>query len=215
MKKNNFNEIIEIDESDNIELPLTIKDPKGSVHFNRYREINGTIEENKIRILPVTLPDSDYIKTHHVTTDFNIEREFVNNQLILPNGWIAYNIDFPFRGEERDGEKSYLLKKDIYKYKLNKTTGKIIPVDLNPAVEELRINNIKKKANEIIVSKYPEYKQLNMYRRIIQLSGRTLSTEEQTELTNLESSFTWIDSVRLKSNQAELSGELVDNINWP
>lgn len=215
MKKNDFNEIIEVDENDNIELPLTIKDPDGSVYFNRYREIDGKIEENKIRILPVTLPNSDFIETHHVTTEFDIEREFKNNQFIKPNGMIAYNFDFVFRGKEIDAEKSYLLGKNVYKYKLNKTTGEIIPVDLNPAVEELRINNIKKRANEIIVSKFPEFKQLNMYRRIIQLSGKSLSTEEQTELTILDGIFAWIDSVRFRSNQAELSGELVDNINWP
>lgn len=215
MKKNDFNEIIEVDENDTIELPLTIKDPDGSAHFNRYREIDGKIEENKVRILPVTLPNSDFIETHHVTTEFDIEREFKNNQFIKPNGMIAYNFDFVFRGKEIDAEKSYLLGKNVYKYKLNKTTGEIIPVDLNPAVEELRINNIKKRANEIIVSKFPEFKQLNMYRRITQLSGKTLSTDEQKELANLESNFTWIDSVRLKSNQAELSGELADNINWP
>lgn len=62
-----------------------------------------------------------------------------------------------------------------------------------------RINNIKDKAKELIISKYPDYKQLN----IIRLGGG--------DLTNMS---IYIDKIRKISNDAKISGIELSDINW-
>lgn len=79
----------------------------------------------------------------------------------------------------------------------------------NPTEEELaeievqkelkRIQAIKSKAGELIISKYPDYKQLN----IIRIGGADL--EEMT---------TYIDGIRTNSNEAESTGIKVEDIVW-
>lgn len=66
-------------------------------------------------------------------------------------------------------------------------------------IEESRILSIKAKANEIIESIYPTFKQLN----IIRLGGNDL-----IEMGN------FIDSIRTISNKAELNGTALEDINW-
>ena len=66
-------------------------------------------------------------------------------------------------------------------------------------IEECRILSIKAKANEIIESIYPTFKQLNIIR---------LSSNDLIEMGN------FIDSIRTISNKAELNGTALEDINW-
>ena len=62
-----------------------------------------------------------------------------------------------------------------------------------------RIQAIKSKASELISSKYPDYKQLN----IIRAGG-----------AELEAMSAYIYSIREKSNKAEQDGIKVDDVQW-
>ena len=64
-------------------------------------------------------------------------------------------------------------------------------------IEAQRIQAIKSKASELITSKYPDYKQLN----IIRIGG-----------AELEAMSAYIDSIREISNKAEQDGTKVEDI---
>lgn len=66
-------------------------------------------------------------------------------------------------------------------------------------IEIARIQAIKQKASELINSKYPDYKQLN----IIRAGG-----------AELEAMCAYIDSIREISNQAEQDGIKVEDVQW-
>ena len=66
-------------------------------------------------------------------------------------------------------------------------------------LEAQRIQAIKSKAAELINSKYPDYKQLN----IIRVGG-----------AELEAMSAYIDSIREISNKAEQDGTKVEDIQW-
>ena len=66
-------------------------------------------------------------------------------------------------------------------------------------IEAQRIQAIKSKASELITSKYPDYKQLNIMR---------------TGGAELEAMSAYIDSIREKSNKAEQDGIKVEDVQW-
>ena len=66
-------------------------------------------------------------------------------------------------------------------------------------IEAQRIQSIKQKAYELITSKYPDYKQLN----IIRVGG--IELEEMTA---------YIDGIRAISNEAEKSGTKAEDVQW-
>lgn len=79
---------------------------------------------------------------------------------------------------------------------------------------------IKAKANEIILARFPEYKQRNYLKREIELqnkliTGGTLTPEEQVELNFISAEWAWVKAIRETSNAAEAAGTLVDEIVWP
>ena len=66
-------------------------------------------------------------------------------------------------------------------------------------IEAQRIQAIKQKASELITSKYPDYKQLN----IIRTGGAELETMSA-----------YIDSIRKIYNKAEQDGIKVEDVQW-
>lgn len=66
-------------------------------------------------------------------------------------------------------------------------------------IEAQRIQAIKSKASELITSKYPDYKQLN----IIRVQG-----------VELETMSAYIDSIREISNKAEQDGIKAKDVQW-
>ena len=74
----------------------------------------------------------------------------------------------------------------------------VIEID-EEQIEAQRIQAIKAKASELITSKYPDYKQLN----IIRIGGAELETMSA-----------YIDSIREISNQAEQDGIKVEDVQW-
>lgn len=66
-------------------------------------------------------------------------------------------------------------------------------------IEAQRIQAIKSKASELITSKYPDYKQLNIMR---------------TGGAELETMSAYIDSIRKISNKAEQDGTRVKDVQW-
>lgn len=75
-------------------------------------------------------------------------------------------------------------------------------VDVDKENEEIdfrRIQKIKQKASELINSKYPDYKQLN----IIRAGG-----------IELEEMSAYIDSIREISNKAEQDGIKAEDVQW-
>ena len=110
------------------------------------------------------------------------------------------------------------MKKTFYKIVDNKAqvgSGSFVPEDfieyeIGAEPEELllalevdyeieRIQAIKQKASELINSKYPSHKQLN----IIRAGG-----------TELEEMSAYIDSIREISNKAEQDGIKVEDVQW-
>ena len=73
----------------------------------------------------------------------------------------------------------------------------LLALDVDIEIE--RIQAIKSKASELISSKYPDYKQLN----IIRVGG-----------AELEVMSAYIDSIREKSNKAEQDGTQVEDVQW-
>ena len=66
-------------------------------------------------------------------------------------------------------------------------------------IEIGRVQSINSKASELISSKYPDYKQLN----IIRIGG-----------AELEAMSAYIDSIREISNKDEQDGIKVDDVQW-
>ena len=66
-------------------------------------------------------------------------------------------------------------------------------------LEAQRIQAIKQKASELISSKYPDYKQLNIMR---------------TGGAELEAMSSYIDSIRKISNKAEQDGIKAEDVQW-
>ena len=66
-------------------------------------------------------------------------------------------------------------------------------------IEAQRIQSIKSKASELISSKYPDYKQLNIMR---------------TGSAELETMSAYIDSIRKISNKAEQDGTKAEDVQW-
>ena len=73
----------------------------------------------------------------------------------------------------------------------------LLALDVDIEIE--RIQAIKSKASEMINSKYPNYKQLN----IIRVGG-----------AELEAMSAYIDSIREISNQAEQDGTKAEDVQW-
>ena len=77
------------------------------------------------------------------------------------------------------------------------------PQFTNEELNQQRISLIKRKCGDIIESKYPLYKQLNITNL---LDGYT--QEDKTKMIN------FINSIRAISNKAELEGTAIDDIEW-
>ena len=93
-----------------------------------------------------------------------------------------------------DGNKEYEL---IKQWLADGNTPE--PEFTEKEIEAQRIQAIKQKASELINSKYPDYKQLN----IIRAGG-----------TELEAMSAYIDSIREISNKAEQDGTKVEDVQW-
>ena len=92
-----------------------------------------------------------------------------------------------------DGEKEYKLEQYCLSQKIKK-----FEVDVS-LLESKRINEIKKTASKLILSKYPEFKQLNIIR---------LGSDELKEMN------TYIDKIREISNAAEKNKTELKDIKW-
>ncbi len=77
------------------------------------------------------------------------------------------------------------------------------PQFTNEELNQQRISLIKRKCGDIIESKYPLYKQLNITNL---LDGYT--QEDKTKMID------FINSIRAISNKAELEGTAIDDIDW-
>lgn len=93
---------------------------------------------------------------------------------------------------------SYSIEAEEYKQWISE--GNIPEPEFTDAeIEAQRIQAIKSKASELITSKYPDYKQLN----IIRVQG-----------VELETMSAYIDLIREISNKAEQDGTKVEDIQW-
>ena len=87
---------------------------------------------------------------------------------------------------------------EFIEYKIgNEPEELLLALEVDYEIE--RIQAIKSKASELISSKYPDYKQLN----IIRVGG-----------AELEAMSAYIDSIRKISNKAEQDGTKVEDIQW-
>ena len=91
-----------------------------------------------------------------------------------------------------------VVPEDFTEYEVGKEPEELL-LALEVDIEIDRIRLIKVKASELISSKYPEYKQLN----IIRVGG-----------AELEVMSAYIDSIREISNKAEQDGIKVEDIQW-
>ena len=70
------------------------------------------------------------------------------------------------------------------------------------------IAEIKMHAREIILARYPEWKQANMTARSVELteklaSGTALTVDEQGEIAAMKNVWAWIKTIRTASNERE------------
>ena len=93
-----------------------------------------------------------------------------------------------------DGNKEYEL---IKQWLADGNTPE--PEFTEKEIEAQRIQAIKSKASELITSKYPDYKQLNIMR---------------TGGAELEAMSSYIDSIRKISNKAEQDGIKAEDVQW-
>jgi hypothetical protein len=95
--------------------------------------------------------------------------------------------------------------------------------DLQPKAEEVtkeRLTNIKQRAREVILSRYPDWKQQNMTAHAVELlkkfATRTITPEEQAVMEHYETTvWPWIKAVRAASDAAERDGLTADQVEWP
>lgn len=90
----------------------------------------------------------------------------------------------------------------------------------NPQAELKRITAIKTEAGNIILARYPQWKQTNMIARSIELdrikSERVLSVGEQAEYDSYEAAWDWVKRVRSESDRLEgIPGATEDDGDWP
>lgn len=90
------------------------------------------------------------------------------------------------------------VPEDFIEYEIgNEPEELLLALEANYEIE--RIQAIKSKAGELINSKYPDYKQLN----IIRVGG-----------SELDAMTAYIDSIRKISNKAEQDGTKVEDVQW-
>lgn len=82
--------------------------------------------------------------------------------------------------------------------------------------ENRRVQAINDKSRQIIIDKFPSWKQHNMERRLRQLKDKLLIlplSEDAAERDALEADFAWIDSVVAESDR--LTADPNATPNWP
>lgn len=90
------------------------------------------------------------------------------------------------------------VPEDFIEYEIgNEPEELILALEVDYEIE--RIQAIKSKAGELINSKYPDYKQLN----IIRIGGADLGAMTA-----------YIDGIRAISNEAERNGTKVEDVQW-
>lgn len=90
------------------------------------------------------------------------------------------------------------VPEDFIEYEIgNEPEELLLALDVDYEIE--RIQAIKSKAWELINSKYPDYKQLN----IIRVGGAELDVMTA-----------YIDRIRAISNEAEINGTKVEDVQW-
>lgn len=91
-------------------------------------------------------------------------------------------------------------------------------------LRELKVQEVKATAGQLIKTHYPEYKQRNMLARMLELRDtkdeRSLTADEQNEYLSLKSVWNWVKAVREESNRVEqevLSSNDPENVTaaWP
>lgn len=90
------------------------------------------------------------------------------------------------------------VPEDFIEYEIgNEPEELLLALEVDYEIE--RIQAIKSKAGELINSKYPDYKQLN----IIRIGG-----------AELDAMTAYIDGIRAISNEAESTGTKVEDVQW-
>ena len=89
--------------------------------------------------------------------------------------------------------------------------GKFIVKDFRTGeeLEEIRINTINQKANEVIEAKYPLYKQLNIRAKLIKDEDGSHYTDADIETMDM-----FIDAVRSIAKQAKANGTPADEVDF-
>lgn len=90
------------------------------------------------------------------------------------------------------------VPEDFIEYEIGNEPEELL-LTLEIDYEIQRIQAIKSKAGELINSKYPDYKQLN----IIRVGG-----------SELDAMTAYIDGIRAISNEAESTGTKVEDVQW-
>lgn len=113
-----------------------------------------------------------------------------------------------------DGQGVYIKIWDVIKNKPTMAELDIIISDNELIWEkENKINEVKKKAQEIILKEYPYWKQNNLSHRAIELSDKKytneLTQEELDEEMELNSVWVWVKNMRTQSDVME---SMIENL---
>jgi len=69
---------------------------------------------------------------------------------------------------------------------------------------EMTLVRVKQHASDLILAKYPDWKQRNMTMRVVTLNATSpLTDEEQAELVEISVAWDWIDAIRAASDTLE------------
>lgn len=108
-----------------------------------------------------------------------------------------------------DGDQSKLVQDDWIEISCDEMMAITNPPKSTEEIEEIRVNAINQKANEIIEAKYPIYKQLN-------IRGKLLKDDNGEHYTDLdiEEMDMFIDTVRGIAKQSKANGTPADEVDW-
>lgn len=94
-------------------------------------------------------------------------------------------------------------------------------ITFEPVSDEIRAAAVKFEAGRRILEKYPQWRQVNMLARSVELTrkGVALTAEEQAEAASLEAAWAWIKSVRTASDAIEalspIPADFASDHRWP
>lgn len=143
-----------------------------------------------------------------------------NLGVVLLHLYPAANPTRDFRvQDDGDGRGPRIVRWDAEKLGPQPTSDVLFAAEA-AALDAVRVRAIKAAARQVILARYPEWRQANMTARAVELldirSSRAWTSEEDAGAQALRAAWGWIKTVRGESDRAEATpGMTADQVVWP